>query len=344
MPALLFFAILVILYFWRLNLIGIEESSSKALSIMKVASVMVVALLVWGFITVMLRGGQLAPIPNLKNTEFGNEALGWLKGTALPTIPLVVLFIGFGHSILALSGEETLAQVYREIAHPKLHNLKRAAMAIFIFSLVLTSLVSFLGVGLIPDQDRPQYFDNLIGGIAMHLAGPFQLRLCFHVFVVMVGVLMLAGACNTAIIGSNAVLNRLSEDGVLVDWFRKPHREYGTTYRLLNMIVALQILVVIGSRGNVFMLGEAYAFGVIWSFAMNALATLILRFKRPEEREWKVPLNLRIRGLEIPLGLLLVTLTLFATAVANLLTKKIATVSGVLFTAGLLRYWFFPSG
>jgi amino acid transporter len=326
------FAVIVILYFWRLNLIGIEESSSKALSIMKVASVMVVALLVWGGITVLLRGGQLAPLPNLGKMSYGDEALGWLKGMALPTIPFVALFIGFGHSILALSGEETLAQVYREIAHPKLQNLKRAAVAIFIFSLVLTSLVSFLGVGLIPDTDRPHYYDNLIGGIAMHLAGPFQVRLCFHIFVVIVGVLMLAGACNTAIIGSNGVLNRLSEDGVLVDWFRKPHREYATTYRLLNMIVALQILVVITSRGNVFLLGEAYAFGVIWSFAMNALATLILRFKRPQAREWKVPINFRFRGTEIPLGLVLVTLCLFATALANLLTKKIATISGVLFT------------
>jgi amino acid transporter len=327
-----FFAILVILYFWRMNIVGIEESSSKALTIMKVACVMVVALLVWGGITVFLRGGQLAPVPDLKHMKFGSEALGWLKGTALPTIPLIAIFIGFGHSILALSGEETLAQVYREIAHPKFVNLKRAAVAIFIFSLVLTSLVSFLGVGLIPDSVRPHYYDNLIGGIAMHLAGPFQMQLCFHIFVVIVGVLMLAGACNTAIIGSNGVLNRLSEDGVLVDWFRKPHRDYGTTYRILNMIVGMQILVVIASRGDVFMLGEAYAFGVIWSFAMNALATLILRFTRPQAREWKVPINLRFRGIEIPLGLALVTLILFATAIANLLTKKIATISGVIFT------------
>ena len=330
-----FFAVLVILYFWRQNLLGIEESSSKALSIMKVASTMVVALLVWGGITVFLRGAQPAPLPDLKNMHFGGDALGWLRGSALPAIPFVALFIGFGHSILAMSGEETLAQVYREIAHPKFINLKRAAIAIFVFSLVLTSLVSFLGVGLIPDSDRPLFYDNLIGGIAMHLSGPFQLRLCFHVFVVVVGVLMLAGACNTAIIGSNGVLNRLSEDGVLVDWFRKVHREYGTTYRLLNMIAGLQILIVIASRGDVFILGEAYAFGVIWSFAMNALATLILRFKMPKDREWKVPFNFRFRGIEIPAGLILVTFTLFATAIANLLTKRIATIAGVLFTAGL---------
>ncbi len=34
------------------------------------------------------------------------------------------------------------------------------------------------------------------------------------------------------------------------------------------------------SRGDVYLLGEAYAFGVVWSFAMKALSVLVLRFKQ----------------------------------------------------------------
>ena len=45
------------------------------------------------------------------------------------------------------------------------------------------------------------------------------------------------------------------------------------------MIVALQIFTILASRGNVYALGEAYAFGVIWSFAFKGLAMLVLRFK-----------------------------------------------------------------
>ena len=52
-------------------------------------------------------------------------------------------------------------------------------------------------------------------------------------FVVVIGFLILAGAVNTAIIGSNGVLNRVAEDGVLPDWLLKPHPKYGTTYRVL---------------------------------------------------------------------------------------------------------------
>ena len=45
-----------------------------------------------------------------------------------------------------------------------------------------------------------------------------------NALVVFVGFLILSGAVNTAIVGSNGVLNRVAEDGVLPDWFLKPHR------------------------------------------------------------------------------------------------------------------------
>ena len=107
------------------------------------------------------------------------------------------------------------------------------------------------------------------------------MRLLFHGFVVLVGTLILAGAVNTAIIGSNGVLNRVAEDGVLPDWFRHPHKKFGTTSRLINLIVVLQLITILISRGDVYMLGEAYAFGVVWSFAMKALSVLVLRYKQP---------------------------------------------------------------
>jgi hypothetical protein len=60
-----------------------------------------------------------------------------------------------------------------------------------------------------------------------------MLKLLFHGFVVLVGVLILSGAENTSIVGANGVLNRLAEGGVLTDWFQKPNRRYGTSYRII---------------------------------------------------------------------------------------------------------------
>jgi amino acid transporter len=326
------FAIVVTIYFWRKNTIGIHESSQKALRIMQVTTVMVVMLIVWCLATIASRGYQPVPPPTLANLHFSPEALGWLKGTLAPSIPLIAILIGLGHSLLAMSGEESMAQVYREIAHPKLKNLERAGFVIFVYSLLFTSLVSFFAVMIIPDAERSKYLDNLIGGLSMFLVGPAPVRLLFHAFVVLTGTLILSGAVNTSIIGSNGVLNRVAEDGVLPDWFRHPHRKFGTTHRLINLVVSLQIVTILISGGDVYLLGEAYAFGVMWSFFMKSLSVLVLRYKRPGQREWKVPLNFHVRGIEIPVGLGLITVALFCLATINVLTKKTATVSGVAFT------------
>jgi amino acid transporter len=330
------FALLVTLYFWWQNVKGIQESSEKALRVMQITTVMVVLLLGWSAVTLLIKGYQPVPWPTPANLHFNPESLGFLKNH--PDLPKLFGILGvlmaFGHSVLAMSGEESLAQVNRELAHPKLKNLKRAAIIIAIYSFVFTGITALLFVMIIPDSVRiPVYKDNLIAGLAMYLAGPQLLRLAFRAFVVVVGFLILSGAVNTAIIGSNGVLNRVSEDGVLTDWFRHPHRRYGTSHRIINLVVLLQVFTILASRGNVYMLGEAYAFGVIWSFTFNSLAMLVLRFKYRGERGWKVPPNLHIAGHEVPIGLASVFLVLLSIAIINLLTKSVATVAGVSFAA-----------
>src|SRR6266496_6421910 len=214
---------------------------------MQITTVMAVLLLGWSAITLLKQGFQSVPLPTPGNLHFSPESLGFLHGTSFATdlakkFGILGILIAFGHSVLAMSGEESLAQVNRELAHPKLKNLKKAAIVIAIYSFVFTGLTALLSVMLIPDAVRvPVYKDNLIAGLAMHLYGPEILRLLFRAFVVVVGFLILSGAVNTAIIGSNGVLNRVSEDGVLADWFRKPHKRFGTTYRLINLITLLQL-------------------------------------------------------------------------------------------------------
>jgi hypothetical protein len=332
------FALAVTIYYWWENTKGIQESSEKALRVMQITTVMVVILLGWSALTLFKSGYNPVPLPLPENLHFTKESLGFLR-YSFPEQSLTHMFgllgilIAFGHSVLAMSGEESLAQVNRELAHPKLKNLKKAAIVIAIYSFIFTGLSALLSVMLIPDAVRvPVYKDNLISGLAMYMWGPLILRLVFRAFVVVVGFLILSGAVNTAIIGSNGVLNRVSEDGVLADWFRFPHRKYGTSSRIINLVVGLQILTILASRGDVYVLGEAYAFGVIWSFTFNSLSMLVLRFKYKGERGWKVPPNVTIAGTEIPIGLLSVFFVLLSTALVNLATKSVATVAGVSFS------------
>jgi len=332
-------AILIELYFWRNNIIGIEESSEKALRIFQIASILAVILFVWSITTIVVRGVHLPSF----TVNLSPDALGWLKGVSwLRTIGLVGVVVGMGHSILAVSGEETLAQVYREIESPKLENLKKAALIMFIFSFVFTGLNSLFGAMLIPKEDLiGKYNDNALSGQAMNLIGPHAFLLGLQIFVVIVGFLILAGAVNTALIGANSVLNRVAEDGVLHEWFRRPHKRFGTSYRIINLLAITQLIVIIASRGDVYLLGEAYAFGVVWTFVMTTFSILVLRYKDKSIREWKVPPNITVGGFEIPIGLALVFIILFGLGFTNLFTKPIATEGGITFTVILFGLFAF---
>jgi amino acid transporter len=398
----------ITLYFFRQNILGIHESSEKALWIMKITTVMAVLMILWCGFT-LLRVGPRNSVPwqpdldrrveldtrKVIDSESGESREEWIKdkstgklksklenGEEIPKpndaleklhldqwgdiqddplgalgrhapasitdqirnpkswfsfFGMIGLFIAFGHSILAMSGEETLAQVYREVESPKLPNFKKAAFIVFIYSLVLTAGISFLAVLIIPDEVRMKdYSANLIGGLARWVVGPPTIKLALEAFVVVVGFLILAGAVNTAIIGSNGVLNRVAEDGVLPDWFLKPHTRYGTTFRVLYLILILQLSTILVSGGDMVVLGEAYAFGVVWSFVFKALAMVVLRFKDRSPREFKVPLNIRVGDVEVPIGLGIIFLILLVSALLNFFTKEVATIGGLTFTAGFL--------
>lgn len=363
-------AIAVTIYFWRVNIKGIHESSDQALKIMGATTVMGVIMIAWCLTTIAVRpetqklptvvpdlskkidaagqpimdpfGKQVDPLGFLGDTKLGESLRPErLTGNWLSLLGVIGILMSFGHSILAMSGEETLAQVYREVESPKLKNFKRAALVVFLYSMLFTTLISFFAVMIIPDGDRTgRYASNLIGGLAMNVVGPSWARLILNGVVVVVGSMILSGAVNTAIVGSNGVLNRVSEDGVLPDWFQKPHPRYGTTARLLHLVVGLQLFTIIVTMGDVLTLGEAYAFGVVWSFVFMSMAMLVLRFKRPEPREFQVPFNIKLGQYTIPVGMTFVFLVLALSAIANLFTKEVATLSGVGFTAGFFTVFF----
>ncbi|HEV8292559.1 MAG TPA: APC family permease [Tepidisphaeraceae bacterium] len=345
-------AIGITIYFWRINIIGIHESSQKALRIMQLTTVMGVGVIAWSVLTLWLHP-ELRHLPPARPL-LTPESEGWLVNFPR-IIGTLGILIAFGHTLLAMSGEESLAQVYREIEAPKVKNLLKAGAVIVLYSLLLTGLVTFFAIMIIPDAERiktivvdgvitresAKYTDNLISGLVMHLSGPTGIRLAFQAFVVFVGFLILSGAVNTSIVGSNGVLNRLAEDGILTPWFLHPQKRFGTTHRLINAVAVLQILTIVASMGNVYTLGEAYAFGVIWSFVFKTLAMVVLRFKDKSPREYEVPLNVRVKKkdgtrIDLPIGISAIFLILISTALINLFTKKVATIWGIGFTIGFL--------
>ena len=53
-----------------------------------------------------------------------------------------------------------------------------------------------------------------------------------------------------------------------------------------------------------------------------------------------MPLNIRVGRFDLPVGMTLIFLVLAIAAIANLLTKEVATITGVAFTAGFFAvFW-----
>lgn len=325
------FSLTVIFYFWRENIKGVRESSDNNVRIILFVSLTALILFIWSGYTLYTRGFEW---PDFR-FEFSRESLGWTENIDwLKPVGLFAIFIAFGHSVLALSGLETIAQVYREIEDPKIKNLKKAVILIFGFSLIFTGFLTLISALIIPyEKIISSYSDNLLSGLAMELAGPYSAKIFLKFMVVVSAVLILVGAVNTSFVGSNGILNRVAEDGILNDWFRSLHSKYGTTHRIITSVAVLQSIIVILSRGDVFLLGEAYAFGVLWSLSFDVAAIIVLRFKNPQEREWIFPLNLNWDKYKVPIGLFAVFIVLLAVSLTNLLTKKVATISGIIFSS-----------
>src|SRR5437667_456825 len=92
------FGVVATSYFWWSNIKGIHESSTKALRIMQITSVMVVVFLVWCTWTLLMRGpAQIPPAPAASNLQFGEHDLGWLQGSWWIQFSAVAIVVAFGH-------------------------------------------------------------------------------------------------------------------------------------------------------------------------------------------------------------------------------------------------------
>src|SRR5262249_3766473 len=81
-------AVLITVYFWWCNTMGLHESSGDALRIMYVTTAMVVILILWSSFTIFIRpdNQKLPPAPVPSNLAFDRDAVGWLPHIAPGTL------------------------------------------------------------------------------------------------------------------------------------------------------------------------------------------------------------------------------------------------------------------
>jgi len=203
-------------------------------------------------------GRSSASIATKANLTFAPEALGWLR---LSSLPHTVALMG-PHRPRALGpgndGEETLARSIGKSSTPSCPP-GEGGLVIFIYSFVFTAGVSFFASMDHSGRDSAPYFGNLISGLSMNFVGPYNLRLAFEGF----------GRARRRVDASRSRQYRHRRSMASLNrvlgrhpphWFRHPHPRFGTSYRMLNLVVGLPAYsTILLSRGDIFILGEAYA-------------------------------------------------------------------------------------
>jgi amino acid transporter len=232
--------------------------------------------------------------------------------------PLTVL-TGYAGAFLAFSGLESIAQLSPAMAEPRAR-VARVAMGLVVISVGITSPLLTLWSTTLLDARHvdPNQFISILGGFA---AGP-----ALQGYVAVSGALLLVFASNTALIGAYHVFLALSRMRFLPALLQRTNRWRGTPHWAVIFGAGIPLAVVAVSRGDVALLGDLYAFGLLGAFTMTCLSLDIVRWH--ERREQAPPAGVRPAGpVMLAVGFLTTALVGLAWT-TNLVAKPLATLFG----------------
>ena len=287
------------------------------------------ALVVWAAASIRASSGA-ALIPSLPpglSTGFASRRS--VIGGAL------VLIVAFARALPAIAGIDTLGAAARDLEQPRIRNLERVSHLVSAFAIVFTAGLTFLGVGLVPESERPAWTSSPLVAVALHVLGPSWLRVLLAAAVAAGAVVFLAATVRATSSATHGILARLVDESVLPDRWRRLHPRFGTTYRIVDVTAVAQLGIVLISGGEIVWLARAYAVGVAVSAELKLLALVRYRFIRPEARAYRTPINLRLRGAEWPVGLMAAAALLTASVVGLLVTLDPASIAGAALIATL---------
>jgi APA family basic amino acid/polyamine antiporter len=275
---------------------------------------------------------------------FSSSALG--KGTHLGVAPTWhSIAFALPLAMLAFTGLETVANLASETREPG-RDLPRSLFAGIGLAVLVSVAIGAIGVSAYPahpDLRGPGGYGTDFGtawlraplvGIAVAFHGhmPATLVDVIRVFVGLTGVVILVGAVSTSISGAGRLAYSLGQHNML------PHRFGVLNRRTLiapSSIVATAgiasalLLIAHGVGTEVRFLASLYSFGVLVAFTAAQLAVIRLRYTEPDlARPFRVPVNVRIRGVAVPVAALVGAPLTFAIWIAALATHAAARVAG----------------
>jgi amino acid transporter/nucleotide-binding universal stress UspA family protein len=275
-----------------LNVVGIRESAM-------VTAALAVAALIGNLVVMTVVGVQLT------RAEWHRVFAQFSSVGQLSTRHMLA---GFGSAWLAFSGLESISQIAPALRVPRHRTALRAMLLVVATILITSPLITALETALLDVAAIRS--ERFFFGLA-HAYGPRALEFT----VVLTSATLLLGATNTAIIGCYHVFLALVRLGFMPRWLNERNRVFNTPHRAILVSVAVPAAVVILSRGQMAVLGDMYAFGLLGAFTLTSLGLDRVRWQE------------RRRGFGFSVGALTSFLVMSAWAI-NLVNKMLATLFG----------------
>jgi amino acid transporter/nucleotide-binding universal stress UspA family protein len=296
-----------------LNIIGIRESAAVAL-VMACAS-FVVNLVVIGSAVTTMDSNQWHAVLSRMGTGHN--------------ISLYDLLVGFASAWLAFSGLESISQLSPTMRFPLRQTTRRAMIAVIITMVVTAPILTALSIGLLPEQIKATESERFISELAMAVGG-----ISVKLAVVLTASSLLLFASNTAIIGSYHVFLALVKGGFLPKILAVRNGTFNTPHIAVCIATSIPMLVILSSGGEMKLLGDMYAFGLLGAFVFSSLSLDSIRWR------------LGRRDFGFWVGVFTTAMVMVAWGI-NLIEKQLATYFGGAVTAigmltavGVRRAWF----
>jgi amino acid transporter/nucleotide-binding universal stress UspA family protein len=296
-----------------LNIIGIRESATVAL--------------------VMASASFLANSVVIGIAAFSMDSAQWSsvlsKLASTRGISSYQLLAGFSSAWLAFSGLESISQLSPTMRFPLRRTARRAMLAVIVTMIVTSPVLTALSIGLLPEHLKATQSERFISELGLIVGG-----LSVKLAVVVTASTLLLFASNTAIIGSYHVFLALVNGGFLPRILAVRNPTFNTPHIAVAIATLVPVLVILFSGGEMKLLGDMYAFGLLGAFVFSSLSLDTIRWR----------LGRRDPGLW--LGIFTTLMVMVAWGV-NLLEKPLATyfggtvtAIGMLVAVGVRRAWF----
>lgn len=259
--------VVVVILLGLLNFWGIRESASVSAVIAVAALISDVLILLVVVINV-----PMSVIGQVIQKVFSGQLGG------------VSILIGFSGAFLAFSGLESISQLSPVMALPRGKTVSRALILVAITVGVTSPLLTIFSTVLLNSPDllaqttihlqiapTPETFISDLGGT---YGGPVLL-----VGTAIAASTLLVFACNTAIIGAYHVFMALSRMGYLPGFVTAINSWRGTPHFAILLATAIPIAVLLGVQGQIDILGDLYAFGLLGAFLVTCLSITIIRYR-----------------------------------------------------------------